>query len=177
MQKKRLYISLFVIFGILGLSLATPTQIVSGAQGTTGAVETGSSLKANLGFWFKMSNVQDGYEYILVPDVATMGLTNHSFYAGGSTDYQGPFMLTSVGTIRVTLYGAVDGIAANSTGGSDNPTVLSVWQIRVTNIGDSIIGPDLFTNLISFFLPIIIVMTIVLAFRFRDRIKQFGKND
>jgi hypothetical protein len=168
-MQKRLYISFIVMFAVISCGLTMPTQQVLGAAGTTGAVETGSSLKANLGFWFKMSNVQDGNEYILVPDIVTMGLTNHSFYAGGSTDYQGPFMLTSVGTIRVTLYGAVDGVNSGAA--------LSVWQIRVTNIGDSIIGPDLFTNLISFFLPIIIVMTIVLAFRFRDRIKQFGKSD
>lgn len=160
-------IAVLIFMGFTMFALLVPSNPVLSTAGTTGAIEGGATLKANLGFWVKISTAQEGNEYIIVPSVTTMGLSNVSFNAGGSTHYQGPLMFTSTGTVTLTLYGATDGVASGSA--------LGTWLITVTNIGDSIVGPDLFTNLISFFLPIIIVMTIVLAFRFRDRLSEFRK--
>lgn len=167
MQSKKFRIAVLILLGFTMFALVIPSQQVLSTAGTTGAVESGSSLKANLGFWVKITQAQENSEYILVPSVTTMGLANVSFIAGSTTHYQGPLMFTSTGTVTLTLYGADGGVSSGAA--------LGQWQITVTNIGDSIVGPDLFTNLISFFLPIIIVMTIVLAFRFRDRLKEFSK--
>lgn len=170
-SRRKLYITLLVMFGFVSFAFIAPTQVVHGAAGTVGGVETGSNLKSNLGFWLKLYGVTEGAEYILVPSVTTMGFSNSTLTAGSSTTYAGSYMFTATGEITIDLYGY------DSTTGVATGAVLGSWQIRVTNIGDSIIGPDLFTDLISFFLPIIIVMTIVLAFRFRDRIRQFSKRD
>ena len=131
-----------------------------GAAGTTGTVDGPSNLKKGVGFWYKLESLTNAGEYILVP-TASLGLSNVTFTATGAAMTLGPYKATATGSLTVTLYGAASGVASGSA--------LDTWEASITQIGTGLIDTSAFTDLIAFFLPILIVVGVVMAFKFRDK--------
>jgi hypothetical protein len=161
MNKKNL-----LVFSVLVMSLfmLMPLGQANAAAGTTGTVDGPANVKKGVGFWFKLESLTNSGEYILVPSVATMGITNITFTANGADMRLGPYKFSATGSVTFSLYGA--------TGGAATGSALDTYDAVVNTIGTGIIDTSAVTDLIAFFLPIIIVVTLVLAFKFRDKIKD-----
>jgi len=140
------------------------------AVATTGSIDGPNNVKRGLGFYLKYTNAASGEQYIIVPSVATMGFTNYTFTASGATGVIGPFQLTTTGSLTLSLY------AYNGTSGASTGSVLGTMQIHVATIGSGIVDTSVFSDLISFLLPIMIIVMIVLAFKFRDRLPGLRKS-
>lgn len=139
------------------------------AVATTGSIDGPNNVKRGLGFYLKYTNAESGSEYIIVPSVATMGFTNYTFTASGASGVIGPFELTTTGTLTLTLYASVSGVSSG--------TALGTMQIHSSTIGSGIVDTSVFSDLISFLLPIMIIVMIVLAFKFRDRLPGMRRSD
>ena len=134
------------------------------AAGTTGTIDGPANAKKGIAFWFKLQSLTTNGEYIIVPSDASLGVSNITFSATGVDMVLGPYKFTGTGSVTFTLYGASGGVASG--------TALDTYSAVVSTIGTGLIDTTAFTDLIAFFLPIIIVVSIVLAFKFRDRVKD-----
>lgn len=154
---------MFTIFAFSSVAMG------SAAAGTVGTIDGPTNVKKGLGFYIKYNGVQINTHYILVPSSTTEGFANYTFTASGSSGVVGPFKTSAAGTFTVSLYGAT---ATNVASGSS----LSDLQISSNTIGSGVVDTSLFSDLISFLLPIMIIVMIVLAFRFRDRLPGMHRN-
>jgi len=151
----------------MGLFLLGPASQVSATAGTTGAIDCPQNIKKGVGFYFDLTSLTDAGEYIIVPSVTTLGLSNVTFTATSTSMEKGPYVATGTGAVTFVLYGASSGVASGSA--------LDQVEATVTTIGSGIVDTSVFTDLLSFFLPIIIVVGLVLAFKFRDKIMDLRK--